>query len=88
LRRQSSPASDIENHIASADLLNPSDALDLLAQVADRDAAESRGELLQHLNRSSRQKGMSQPMNPQSAVFPPIAEGYLGLADVLPLLKQ
>jgi hypothetical protein len=88
LRRRSSAASDIENHIASADLLNPSDALDLLAQVADRDAAESRGDLLQHVNRNSTQKGMSQPMNPQSAIFPPIADGYLAVAAVLPLLKQ
>ncbi|KAB5513380.1 hypothetical protein GE09DRAFT_633063 [Coniochaeta sp. 2T2.1] len=88
LRRQSSAASDIENHIASADLLNPSDALDLLAQVADRDAAESRGELLQHVNRNSIQKGISQSMNHQSTIFPPIAEGYLAVADVLPLLKH
>lgn len=88
LRRQSSAPSDIENHIASADLLNPSDALDLLAQVADRDAAESRGDLLQHVNRNSIQKGISQQMNPQSAIFPPIADGYLAVTDVLPLLKQ
>ncbi|OIW22741.1 hypothetical protein CONLIGDRAFT_694561 [Coniochaeta ligniaria NRRL 30616] len=88
LRRRSSATSDIENHIASADLLNPSDALDLLAQVADRDAAESRGDLLQHVSRNSTQKGVSQPLNPQSAIFPPIADGYLAVADVLPLLKH
>lgn len=88
VRRQSAAASDIENHIASADLLNPSDALDLLAQVADRDAAESRGELQQHANRKNRQKGVAQPLTAQSSVFPPIADGYLAVADVLPLLRQ
>lgn len=88
VRRQSAAASDIENHIASADLLNPSDALDLLAQVADRDAAESRGELQQHDTQKTRQKGASQPVTAQTAVFPPIADGYLAVADMLQLLEQ
>jgi hypothetical protein len=69
-------------------LLNPSDALDLLAQVADRDAAESRGQLMHHHPRGSTDKGATQSSHPQSTIYPPIADGYLAVTDVLPLLKQ
>lgn len=86
-RRQSSGADDIENRIASADLLNPSDALDLLAQVADRDA-EGRGRPLQQVDQNSTRKRDALPMNSYSIIFPPISDGYLSVSDMLQLLKR
>lgn len=85
-RRRSEGVDDIENHIASADLLNPSDALDLLAQVADRDA-EGHREMLQHANRNGARTGGSIPTGSSSS-FPPISEGHLTVADVTRLLQH
>lgn len=77
-RRHSIPSNgDIENRIASAEVLNPDDALNLLAQVADRDAAR---EAAQHHHRSS----VDGPITD----FPPITQKVMTKADVRQLLDQ
>lgn len=86
-RRRSDGVDDIENHIASADLLNPSDALNLLAQVADRDAEGRRESALQTSQDGQRSEGGSFPVGlGSSSSFPPISEGHLTVADAARLL--
>lgn len=79
----------IEGQITSADLLNPSDALDLLAQVADLDAKRQEnstpsGSVNRHSN--SQQSGASDVNG--STYYPPIAEGMLSLSDASILIDQ
>jgi hypothetical protein len=88
VRRQPSQGpDDIENHIASADLLNPSDALDLLAQVADRDA-EGRGNPLQLSGPGSARPGHPRTADSSITCFPPIMDGFLTIANASQLLRQ
>ncbi|OHW96616.1 C6 transcription factor, partial [Colletotrichum incanum] len=75
---------DIEGHITSSDLLNPSDALNLLAQVADLDGEESHEEI-QDLpsiksgsnDKRSPKRGSRKPSTPALTHYPPISEGIL-----------
>ncbi|KAL0766343.1 hypothetical protein CaCOL14_010788 [Colletotrichum acutatum] len=77
---------DIEGHITSSDLLNPSDALNLLAQVADLDGEERRDDM-RHLSVSdapgrdkcSPRKGSRKPSTPAATLYPPISDGVLSL---------
>ncbi|KAJ3940095.1 uncharacterized protein N0V96_010099 [Colletotrichum fioriniae] len=77
---------DIEGHITSSDLLNPSDALNLLAQVADLDGEERRDDM-RHLSVSdapgrdkcSPRKGSRKPSTPAATHYPPISDGVLSL---------
>ncbi|KND87471.1 hypothetical protein TOPH_07877 [Tolypocladium ophioglossoides CBS 100239] len=78
----------LEGHIASADLLNPSDALDLLAQVADLDPGG-------HSNSSGRAgadsrsaQGPAQGAASSTACFPPIADGILTWSEASYLVKR
>ncbi|GKT94976.1 C6 transcription factor [Colletotrichum tofieldiae] len=78
---------DIEGHITSSDLLNPSDALNLLAQVADLDGEESHEEI-QDLpsiksgsnDKRSPKRGSRKPSTPAATHYPPISDGIL-IAD-------
>ncbi|OHE90915.1 fungal specific transcription factor [Colletotrichum orchidophilum] len=77
---------DFEGHITSSDLLNPSDALNLLAQVADLDGDERRDDM-RHLSESdatgrdkcSPRKGSRKPSTPAAVHYPPISGGALSL---------
>ncbi|KAE9972240.1 hypothetical protein BLS_004112 [Venturia inaequalis] len=81
-QRPSRAPNSIENHLKTKDLLNPSDALDLLAEVADR-SAEGRNSLSlkagPHL--------ASIAATPTSIVYAPIADGFLTRADASHLLN-
>lgn len=77
-RQQSVPSNgDIENRIASTEVLNPDDALNLLAQVADRDAAREAG-----------QYGNHNSVDGVIVDYPPITEGLLSKSEALQLLDQ
>lgn len=78
--RRSSVA--LEGHIASTDLLNPSDALDLLAQVADLDPSRQ-GKLG---SSSADQRGQQNSTN-AAVQYPPILDGALGYADANTLVQ-
>lgn len=85
------PAKDInglQGHIASSDLLNPSDALDLLAQVADLEQDDQPSS-------TSRQTEVERPSSTGELEtqtldtdYPPMATGALSLSDASYLLKQ
>ncbi|KAF7555695.1 hypothetical protein G7Z17_g2000 [Cylindrodendrum hubeiense] len=70
----------LEGRITSADLLNPSDALDLLAQVADLDTHE-RGGPSRSTGPSNNAQGVPADMIGSAAQYPPIAEGILPLSQ-------
>ncbi|POR37074.1 Uncharacterized protein TPAR_02721 [Tolypocladium paradoxum] len=78
----------LEGHIASTDLLNPSDALDLLAQVADLDPGG-------HGNSSGRAGANSRSAQPpaqaaasSTSYFPPIADGILTWSEASYLVER
>lgn len=79
--RRSSVA--LEGHLAAADLLNPSDALDLLAQVADLEPGSQDKQSMPSRTTNTRQE-------PQQANlrYPPISDGALGYADAAALIQQ
>lgn len=78
----------LEGHIASTDLLNPSDALDLLAQVADLDPG-GHGNSSGRAGANSRSaQGPAQGAASSTAYFPPIADGILTWSEVSYLLKR
>lgn len=80
--RRSSVA--IEGHVASNDLLNPSDALDLLAHVADLDPSRQS----KNAGQSGRGGGTAnQESSKQAVTYPPIANGALGFADATALVQ-
>ncbi|KAH8898572.1 hypothetical protein GQ53DRAFT_742580 [Thozetella sp. PMI_491] len=86
--QQSNPEpGNIETQIASADLLNPADALDLLAQVASHDIDEpdsgpaSRGSLRDGISSDMRHGG-----SVQMPYYPPVSDGYLTSADAVRLV--
>ncbi|KAJ6441202.1 C6 transcription factor [Purpureocillium lavendulum] len=76
----------LEGHIASTDLLNPSDALDLLAQVADLEPGRQAS--------SGRDAGSrAAPAHAAAAggpvaYFPPIADGILSWSEASYLVKR
>lgn len=84
-------AGDIEGHITSSDLLNPSDALNLLAQVADLDgdgAERTRkppGGI--HADQDTDGDG-KRPSSKTPAIFnyPPISDGVLSISMASRLL--
>lgn len=81
---------DLEGHFASTDLLNPADALHLLAQVADLESDE------QPDSESSAGRGATATSHAQGSgaartdthQFPPISDGHLTLSDASYLIKQ
>lgn len=79
--RRSSVA--LDGHIASADLLNPSDALDLLAHVADLDPSGQ-----DKNSASQRDRNAQRDSTTSSVQYPPITNGALAYADAASLLQQ
>lgn len=77
----------LEGRITSADLLNPSDALDLLAQVADLDTHE-RGGPSRSTGDSTNAQGIPVDTIGSAAQYPPISEGILPLSQVAVLVQQ
>ncbi|TEA14251.1 Transcriptional activator ARO80 [Colletotrichum sidae] len=79
---------DIEGHITSSDLLNPSDALNLLAQVADLDGdgterpRKPSGGAANHDDHSSEASNQSS----KTAHYPPISDGFLSMSVASRLL--
>lgn len=73
----------LDGHLASADLLNPSDALDLLAQVADLEPGHSDKDAMPVRTANSRQ-----PSRDLNLRYPPISDGALGFADAAALIQQ
>ncbi|KAM3442840.1 hypothetical protein NHJ13734_002164 [Beauveria thailandica] len=73
----------LDGHLASADLLNPSDALDLLAQVADLEPGHSDKDAMPVRTASSRQ-----PSRDLNLRYPPISDGALGFADAAALIQH
>ncbi|KAH7127357.1 fungal-specific transcription factor [Dactylonectria macrodidyma] len=76
-----------EGRITSGDLLNPSDALDLLAQVADLDTHE-RGGPATASGVSNSAQGMSADTIGSAAQYPPISEGILPLSQASVLVQH
>lgn len=82
----------LEGHITSADLLNPSDALDLLAQVANLDP-QGQGHNqedveVEHHNIPEASRGLETSKTRSIANYPPISSGALSLLDVASLLQE
>ncbi|KAH6695640.1 hypothetical protein F5X68DRAFT_258210 [Plectosphaerella plurivora] len=81
----------IEGHMASADLLNPSDALNLLAQVADLDTDGRGGDLVAGPDTRSAARPSADVQNaledPRSNNYPPLMEG-LTVADLAALIHN
>ncbi|KAH7039887.1 uncharacterized protein B0I36DRAFT_343716 [Microdochium trichocladiopsis] len=91
---RSSPEDNLEGHITSVDLINPSDALDLLAQVAQRSGEEDRVNDAQEPQTERRHNyhnnldGTQQdPEKVSSLDYPPIANGEVTVAEARRLLK-
>ncbi|TLD32064.1 hypothetical protein E2P81_ATG07554 [Venturia nashicola] len=84
-RRPSRVPNSIENHLNTKDLLNPADALDLLAEVADR-SAEGSNSASQITNPNTMHLARTAAM-PTSIVYTPVVDGFLTRADVSHLLS-
>lgn len=80
----------LEGHIATTDLLNPSDALDLLAQVADLDPGRQRDASTGQVGANSRHvDGMQQPVGRlATSYYPPLNDGALTLSEAAYLVKR
>lgn len=79
--RRSSVA--LDGHIASADLLNPSDALDLLAHVADLEPGNQDKQSMPSRTANARQEPRDSNLR-----YPPISDGALGFGDAATLIRQ
>ncbi|KAK6444253.1 hypothetical protein FP744_10000501 [Trichoderma asperellum] len=81
----------LEGHIANTDLLNPSDALDLLAQVADLDPDRQRNALAGQAGSNNRLAvdGMPQIVGRSAAsYYPPLDDGILTPSEASYLVKR
>lgn len=78
----------LEGHIASTDLLNPSDALDLLAQVADLDPGRQASSSGRDGASSRHARGAAHGAAAETAFFPPIADGVLTWPEASYLVKR
>lgn len=80
----------VEGHVASTDLLNPSDALDLLAQVADLDPGRQRNPPVGQTAANIRHvDGMQQAVGrPAATYYPPLDDGILTPSEASYLLKR
>lgn len=80
----------LEGHIATTDLLNPSDALDLLAQVADLDPSRQRDEATGQADSNNRLvHGMRQTVGrPAASYYPPLDDGVLTPSEASYLVKR
>lgn len=80
----------LEGHIASTDLLNPSDALDLLAQVADLAPGRQRNAIAGQASANIRHvDGMQQTVGrPAASYYPPLDDGILTHSEAIYLLKR
>ncbi|KAL7929181.1 hypothetical protein V8C35DRAFT_200292 [Trichoderma chlorosporum] len=80
----------LEGHIAATDLLNPSDALDLLAQVADLDPSRQQSESAGHANSNNRiVHGMRQSVGRLAdSRYAPLDDGILTPAEASYLVKR
>ncbi|KAK2591362.1 hypothetical protein QQS21_010938 [Conoideocrella luteorostrata] len=80
----------LEGHIASTDLLNPSDALDLLAQVADLDPGRQRHAAAGQGGSNTRHvDGMQQTVGKAAVCrYPPLDDGILSHSEASFLLKR
>lgn len=77
----------LEDHITSADLLNPSDALDVLAQVADQEL-EGRNHIQGAISGDVIDPGQSSGTVQHVTYYPPISSGALTISDVSVFIKQ
>lgn len=73
----------LEGHLAAADLLNPSDALDLLAHVADLEPSSHDKQSMPSRTSHTRQEPRDTNLR-----YPPISDGALGFADAAALIQQ
>jgi hypothetical protein len=87
-RSQNTAPEDIERHIASADLLNPSDALDLLARVADRDADGDRVTSDEPSRTAPSQQCDRQDISEPNVSYPPLEQDAVSYADIAKLVDQ
>ncbi|KAL7940165.1 hypothetical protein V8C42DRAFT_338331 [Trichoderma barbatum] len=80
----------LEGHIATTDLLNPSDALDLLAQVADLDPSRQRNEPAGQVGSTiTLATGVRQTVGrPATTYYPPLDDGILTLSEASYLVKR
>lgn len=79
-------AVQLKGHFTSSDLLNPSDALDLLAHVADMDPE---GHVQSH-EAPDEMENPARITNPSQGIchYPPIASGALTLSEASFLIEQ
>lgn len=80
----------LEGHITSADLLNPSDALDLLAQVANlepKNQNQGDPETTNH-EMAEAAMGIETGTTQSIAYYPPIASGAVSLSEAAALLQK
>ncbi|CAK7213038.1 hypothetical protein SEUCBS140593_001711 [Sporothrix eucalyptigena] len=95
-RRPSRMNTDIDGDFAARDLLNPSDALNLLAQVADLDGEhgdEPESDQQRRNEVPSGEQPNAHDTNKSTTTktplyYPPIADGHLSLADASYLLSH
>lgn len=79
----------LEGHITSADLLNPSDALDLLAQVADLDPGGRNPPLeTAHGDMIDQGMGLETGRAQHLTYYPPISSGALTMPDASVLIQH
>lgn len=80
----------LEGHIATTDLLNPSDALDLLAQVADLDPSRQRNASAGQAGSNNRLvHGMRQNVGRSAtSYYPPLDDGILTPTEASYLVKR
>ncbi|KAH7033730.1 uncharacterized protein B0I36DRAFT_422057 [Microdochium trichocladiopsis] len=80
----------LEGHITSADLLNPSDALDLLAQVANLEPGKQNEASAEAENHQTTEAaiGIETGTTQSITYYPPIASGALSIAEATGLLQS
>lgn len=90
MARSRTSSDGLEGHIASTDLLNPSDALDLLAQVADLAPDPQRNAIAGQASADIRHvDGMQQIVGrPAASYYPPLDDGILTHSEATYLLKR
>jgi hypothetical protein len=80
---------DIEHHITSADLLNPSDALSLLARVADRDNVQREDMLVEPIHpQSTSPLGDDHQITNLDTGFSPLVNGDISYSGISQLVNQ
>ena len=85
---RTSPDAGLDGHIATADILNPSDALDLLAQVADLDPGRRGSASTRRTGKDRDADGTPSAIDRPVAYYPPLDDGVMDASEAAYLLKR